>query len=374
MRIRSFTHEPEAVEEFVQVAWDLRADDPRWVPPIRASLHAELSETNPFFRHGRIRNFMAVREGRAVGRCSAIVDPRLTAGGAPAGMVGHFEVERDYDTAAALLDHALGWLRDEGAREAWGPFDFSIFNRYRFQTAGFDREPFMGEPDNRHEYPEYFMRYGFEVKERYTAWDLDEEQVVAVQERAEEAADRTATTELGYTYRTLDPDRLEEEMHALYAMAVECFTEHPGYAPVTWEEFAFWNQGSSLLMDPAIILFFMSPDGEVAGASYKYPDWAPLLKRMDGRVDPETLSAHRDAVTIDRAVYHTDMVWPAHRRKGLIHGSFARFIQAARDQGYTRAVTGLARAGHPIWGKVLEVADEVRAYALYRIPLGGSRA
>lgn len=369
MRVRSFWLEPDSVEEFVQIAWKLREGDPRWIPPVRGTLRAHLSEANPFFRYGRIRNFLALRDGRGVGRCSAIIDPRLAAEERPVGMIGHFETELDYATASGLLDASLAWLEGEGVGEVWGPVDFSIFNAYRFKTGGFDREPFWGEPENPPEYPEYFNRYGFEVLEAYTAWDLDEEQVIAVQESTEAAARRKGVADRGYGYRTLDPERLDEELRTLHELAVECFVEHTGYVPISYEEFALWNRSSSLLMDPDIILVFTAPDGEVAGASYKYPDWAPLLRKLDGRVDPDTPGEHLRDVTVDRAVFHTDMVRPPHRRKGVIQGSFARFIAAARARGYTRAVTGLAKAGNPIWGNVLDVAEPSREYALFRIEL-----
>lgn len=369
MRVRGFSFEPAGLEAFVQVAWDLRADDPGWVPPIRDSLRAHLSQDNPFFRHGRIRNFLALREGRAVGRCSAIIDERLLDDGRTVGMIGHFEVEEAEATASALLDQAVRWLDEQGISVVWGPMDFSIFNGYRFKTGGFDRAPFLGEPDNPPEYPGHFVRYGFDPFQAYTAWDLDEEQVRAVQEGAAAAAARKEVARHGYSYRPFDVERFDEELRTLHHLTVECFEAHLGYVPISYDEFAFWFRGARLLMDPAITLLFVGPDGRVVGASYKYPDWAPVMRRLDGELDPEGLGALRREVELDRAVYHTDMVRPGHRRRGVIQGSYTRFIEAARSRGYTRAVTGLALAGNPIWAKVLDVAEPSREYALYRLEL-----
>lgn len=371
MRVRSFELEPAAIAEFVEVPWQVRGEDPHWVPPIRASIRSELSRENPFFRHGRIRNFMAVRGTAAVGRCSAIIDERLTDDGRPMGMIGYFEVERSYETASALLQDAVDWLASEGMNVVWGPMDFGIFNRYRFKTGGFDLEPFLGEPGNPPVYPRYFERFGFDVLHAYTAWDLDADQVVAVQTSAAEAARRKEVAERGYTYRAFDPTRFDEEVRTLHEMTVACFDAHPGYVPITHEEFAFWYRGMGLFLDPEIALLCEGPAGDVVGASYKYPDWAPLMRELDGELDPRLVEEWRKGDAVDRAVYHTDMVLPEHRRKGVIQGSFARFIDAARARGYVRAATGLARAGNPIWAKVLSVTEPARTYALYRLVLQG---
>lgn len=369
MRVRSFELDPDAMAEFVEVPWQIRGEDPDWVPPIRASVRAELSRENPFFRHGRIRNFLALKGARTVGRCSAIIDERLADDGRPVGMIGYFETEPSYATARALLDAAVAWLAAEGMGVVWGPMDFGIFNRYRFKTGGFDLQPFLGEPGNPPFYPRYFERYGFRVLHEYTAWDLDEDQVRAVQADAAEAARRKEVAGRGYSYRAFDPARFDDEVRTLWELTVACFDAHDGYVPITHEEFAFRYRGMRLFMDPAITLLCQGPGGNMVGASYKYPDWAPLMRELDGELDPQLVEEWRERVAVDRAVYHTDMVLPGHRRKGVIQGSFARFIELARARGYTRAVTGLARAGNPVWAKVLDVAEPCRTYALYRIVL-----
>ena len=81
MRIRSFTFEREEVEEFIGAAWELRRGNPGWIPPIKEGIAAQLSERNPFFAHGRMQSFLAQRDGRSVGRCSAMIDERLSPGG-----------------------------------------------------------------------------------------------------------------------------------------------------------------------------------------------------------------------------------------------------------------------------------------------------
>lgn len=367
MRVQSFTFEPDGVAEFVDVGRDLREGDPTWIPPIRDTLRTQLSEANPFFRHGRIRNFLVVRGGDPVGRCSAILDERLTRNGRPLGMLGLFEVERSYDTARTLLDAALGWMKEEGVPAVWGPLDFSIFNGYRFKTRGFDRSPFLGEPGNPPEYPAYFERYGFQLLEAFTAWDLTREHVRVLHRNEEEAARRKGVWESGYRYRPFDTDRFHEELEGLHGLAVECFRGHTGFVPLSYEEFAFWNRGARALMDPTITVMIEAPDGELVGASYNYPDMAPLLRELDGEL-PAGVAGSGPA-DVERAVLHTDMVRPGHRRRGLIHGALARFLEAALSGGYVRMVTGLAKLENAIWAETLKMADREREYAIYRLKL-----
>ena len=65
--------------------------------------------------------YVAMRNGQCVGRIAAIENGmhlrRFEDG---TGFFGFFETEENYDTAAALLDAASGWLKSPGAEDhAW---------------------------------------------------------------------------------------------------------------------------------------------------------------------------------------------------------------------------------------------------------------
>ena len=60
---------------FIELAYRLNADDPNWVPPLRADMVELLTPgKNPFHEHARVQLFLARRGGKVVGRISAHID------------------------------------------------------------------------------------------------------------------------------------------------------------------------------------------------------------------------------------------------------------------------------------------------------------
>ena len=367
MEIRAFTFEPREVDLFVESARELRRDDPGWIPPSTSSVRAQLSDRNPFFRHGRSRNFLALRDGLVVGRCSAMLDPRLVLDGVPVGMVGFFEAERDPATATGLLDRAVAWLKGEGARVVWGPIDFSVFNRYRFKTRGFDREPFLGEPHNPPHYPELFTHYGFEPLEVSASWDLKEEHVLDLRQKMEAGAHAKEVAEAGYRYVPFDMQNPEEGFRTIYEMTMDCFTGHTGYVRVSLEEFALWTGGGEAVLEPAGALTIVGPDDHPAGSSYCYPDWARAMRRLDGDFDPARFRALCEEEPADRIVFHTGMVHPDHRLRGLLQGAYVRTIDALRARGCRAGIGALAKLGNPIFERIYGAGERAREYVVYRL-------
>jgi hypothetical protein len=57
------------MKAFIDLPWRLYANDPCWVPPLKAEVRELLTPgKNPFFGHATAQYFLARRGGQAVGR------------------------------------------------------------------------------------------------------------------------------------------------------------------------------------------------------------------------------------------------------------------------------------------------------------------
>ena len=60
------------LERFIGFPYDLHRGDPLWVPQLRMDVRTLLTPgKNPFFEHAEAQYFLAVRDGRPVGRIAA---------------------------------------------------------------------------------------------------------------------------------------------------------------------------------------------------------------------------------------------------------------------------------------------------------------
>ena len=66
------------LNRFIKLPWRLYRNEPNWVAPLLMDLKAQLDQAkNPFFEHAEAQYFLALRDGRAVGRISAHIDHHM---------------------------------------------------------------------------------------------------------------------------------------------------------------------------------------------------------------------------------------------------------------------------------------------------------
>ena len=114
-------------DAFVDFAYAINADDPNWVPPLRAEVVELLTPgKNPFPEHARVQLFIARRASKVVGRISAhydelaLIQPPEQGMGPGTGNWGLFEAE-DEAVAHALIARAEQWLREQGMIRVLAP-------------------------------------------------------------------------------------------------------------------------------------------------------------------------------------------------------------------------------------------------------------
>ena len=63
------------IDRFIRVPFDIYADDPHWVAPLMLERRDHLNpKSNPYFDHAEVAYWLAISDGRPVGRISAQLD------------------------------------------------------------------------------------------------------------------------------------------------------------------------------------------------------------------------------------------------------------------------------------------------------------
>ena len=94
---------------------------------------------NPFFGHADVQFWLAVRDGRDVGRISAQIDHLAPQDPArPAGAFGLIAAEDDAAIFKALFAEAEGWLKARGMAAIQGPFNLSVNEEVGLLIDGFE--------------------------------------------------------------------------------------------------------------------------------------------------------------------------------------------------------------------------------------------
>lgn len=354
---------------FIEFPFRRYRDDPHWVAPLLIGEWERFDpKRNPFYQHARIQPFLALRDGRVVGRIAAIDDDHHNAAHHDdVAFFGFFEAA-DEETALALFATAEAWARALGRKLLRGPANPSMNDGSGFQIDAFDTSPFVMMPYNPPAYPRYVEAAGFrKVKDLY-AWMLHDTPELAT--RVVRLAERV---ERRYrpVVRSADMKRFDRELGLLKRIYADAWVDNWGFVKYTDAEFDHLAAELKLIIDPEIMLF-IELGGEVAGVAIQLPDINQVLKKIRGRLLPVgifTLLARKRH--IDRTRLPILGILPQHRLKGLELVLIKHGLDRWRARGY--------RSCEASW--VLEDNDAMNAgiracggtvyktYRLYQKPL-----
>jgi hypothetical protein len=272
-------------DRFITFPETLYRGDPFWVPPLIIERREFLDPgKNPFFEHAQVKLFLALDGASLVrGRIAAIVNANHLARHADGvGFFGLFECENDPAVAGALLDAAAAFLRAQGLSLMRGPASMSVNDEIGLLTDGFDSPPAIMMPYNPPYYRELLLGYGFQQAMRL--WAYKAQASDGVPERLRQAA-ALARGRQGFTVRSIDKRRWDEDVRKLHKVYTEAWQDNWGAVPMTDREFDHMVGALKQVADLELCLL-AEVGGEVAGFSLALPDLNQALIHVGGRLLP----------------------------------------------------------------------------------------
>jgi hypothetical protein len=275
-------------KRFVDVQFALNRYDPAWVPPLRMdALELLTPGKNPWYEHGHGSLFIAVRDGKDVGRISAHIDhlwlemPPEQGGGRDIGNWGLFEAV-DAEVAAALIARAEAWLRKEGMARSVGPISISIWDEPGLLVKGHDHSPtvMMGHHNPRYEAWIENAGYGG-IKDLYT-YDLDItkpfppliQRIVA-----------SGTRNPRITVRSVDKKNFAAEAALILSILNDAWSDNWGFLPITDAEINYVGKKLKPIVFNELIRI-AEVDGEPVAFMMTWPDLNEMQKDLNGNLFP----------------------------------------------------------------------------------------
>ena len=269
---------------FIAFPYRLFRGDPLWVPPLRRDVRTRLTPSkSPFFDHADAKHFMARRNGRVVGRISA-VENRLhnEFHGDRVGFFGFFDAEDDPEAAAALFDAASAWLEPRGLEVMRGPASLSTNDEAGLLVDGYETPPVIMMPHN----PPYYARLvegaGFTKAMDLLAY---EGTGTSLPERLVRAT-RITAERYGVSVRKLDIKRFTAEVELVKGLYNQAWDRNWGFVPMTDREIEHLAKEFRPVVVPDLVLF-AEREGQPIGFVLALPDLNVALKaNPSGRLFP----------------------------------------------------------------------------------------
>lgn len=276
------------LREFIMLPFRLYKDDPNWVAPLIGEQKKFFNpQKNPYYKHSEVLLYIAIRDGRTVGRISAQTNVEHNKEHHDnIGFFGFFECEDDQETANALFDAALEWNRYRGKTAMRGPMNFSVNQECGLLIDGFDTPPMVMM---RHDLPYYqklYENHGLvKVMDLYAFLAERTEMPPRVAKAAELIAKRS-----NVSIRSLSKNKkqLRKDIETVFQIYTKAWEYNWGNVPMTEAEFEAIVDELLPIADPDLV-FIAEIDGKPAGFSLGMPNYNEVLQVMHGRINPITL-------------------------------------------------------------------------------------
>jgi hypothetical protein len=271
--------------DFHRVAYGIYADDPHWVAPplLERELHFT-TKHNPYFQHATAAFFLAVKDGKPVGRITAQIDRlHLERYNDATGHWGFIEGIDDAEVFNALIAAAEGWLGSQGMTRAIGPVSFSLWDQPGLLVDGFDTPPSVMMSHARPYYEKHVVANGYQKAEDLICYWYD---LTAPTDKLNMLVERGLRGG-GVTLRNISKDKkhFEGEIALLLDIINDAWSDNWGYVPMTKAE----------IDDLSGLLKILLREGDVAIAEYNgkpaafaaiFPHLNEAIADMNGHLFP----------------------------------------------------------------------------------------
>ena len=319
---------------FIQFPKGLYKGNPHWVAPLDMDMKVMLNpKKHPFYEYGTIEPFLALRDGKVIGRIAAVTNALYAEHhDAETAFFGFFECINDQSVADALFDHATDVLKSKGFSKVHGPASPSCNYDFGLLTEGFDDSPRIMMTYNFPYYIDLILNHGFHKAQGLVAYKLSQEKVFK-NEKFKRIAE-LAQKRYNVTIRNINLKKMDEEIKIVKKLYDACWEENWGHVPMTGKELDAMAKALKPLAVEDLIMF-AEVDGEPIGFCLCLPDYYDILKEMNGKLLPfNFIKLFTKRKQIDWCRILLLGVDPKYRGKAIDAMLYLKIIMNARKHGY----------------------------------------
>jgi hypothetical protein len=275
------------VNHFVQLPHRLYKDCPQWVPPLNIDAYAQLNrKKHPFYEHSDVEFFLAVRDGRDVGRIAAIENkPFNRYHNVKEADFYFFDCENDPEAASALFGAVFAWAKERGLDAVVGPKGMGPLDGYGLQVFGQEHRQTMTMLNYNHAYYQALVEsQGFVKEVDFVSCYLPAD-AFSIPERVERITRRAMQRGHLNTKRFKSKKELLQWAARIGVAYNQAFVDNWEYYPLTQREIDFVVDNIMMVADHRLIKIITHGE-RVVGFLFAFHDVSAALQRAKGHLFP----------------------------------------------------------------------------------------
>ncbi len=285
------TENKAQVKRFVQLPHRLYAGCPQWVPPLNVDAYNQLNrKKHPFHEHSDVEFFLAVRDGRDVGRIAAIENkPFNQYHGTRKADFYFFDCEEDLEAATALFNAVFEWARARNLNSVVGPKGMGPLDGYGILVFGHEHRQTMTMLNYNYPYYQTLVEaQGFEKEVDFVSCYLPSDSF-KIPERVERIARRALERGHLQVKRFKNKKELLQWAPRIGQAYNKAFVNNWEYYPLTQREIDFVVDNIMTIADHRLIKIITHGE-DVVGFLFAFHDVSAALQRARGRLTPLSLA------------------------------------------------------------------------------------
>jgi hypothetical protein len=327
------------LKQFVKFPFSLYKGNKYWVPPIISEEVESFDKLkNPVFEHADARFFLALKEGKVVGRVAAIVNKlEIEVQKVPRMRFGWIDFIDDLEVSKALLNK----VREIGIQENLdfmeGPLGFSNLDKVGVLTEGFDSISTMVTWYNYPYYAAHFEQLGLKPAQKFL------ESNFSIQNVDIEKYQRYANViKQRYQLRPINFKTTEEVLpyvEEMFGLFNTSYAKLSSFVPVSERQMAYLKKKFINFINPEYIKFIVDKEDKLVTFSITMPSYAEALQKANGKLFPtgfiHLLRAKKHSKS---SVFFLIGILPEYQKKGVTAIIFDEFFKTYVKKGVEKMI------------------------------------
>jgi len=362
------------VKRFINFEWEINQSLMHWVSPLRMARRDILNTTkNPFFEHAEIALFLAVDDGKTLGRIAAITNQNYNDfHNDQSGFWGFFDCIDNQEIADALFNQVADWLLARSKDKMMGPMNPSTNDETGLLIDGFDTPPYLMMLHNQPYYQKLVEGFGHTKGRDLYAWIISTEQAnLNITDKMRRVSDKILQR-YDITLRTLKKKDLDSEIKIVKDIYNNAWSRNWGFVPFTDAEIDKVAEELKPIADENMLYFAMKGNEPIA-FSVTIPNINEVLARIpDGKLLPTGLfKLLFDLKKIKTLRVIILGVKKEYQHLGLGSIFYMESIKRALEGGYTMAEMSWILEDNYTMNRALDNvgADRYKTYRIYEYTL-----
>ncbi len=275
------------LKQFIRFNYELYKDNPYSVPDLYEDMIGTLDpKRNAAFEFCEAEYFLAMRDGKIVGRVAAIINKRANEKwNINAVRFGWIDFIDDEEVSKALLERVELWGRERGMTEIQGPLGFTDLDAEGMLIEGYDRISTMATIYNYPYYPKHVEKLGYE---KDTDWI---ELLIKVPDKVPEKIERIASMvakRFGLKAKKFKSNRELERLYGkkIFELINKSYAPLYGFSSLSDRQIEQYIKLYLSLVDRRMITLITDKEEKLVAVGITIASLAEALQKAKGRLIP----------------------------------------------------------------------------------------